>query len=650
MERERECSERRRSLALSSSPLGLSGDSGLGESSADDLERTLERSLSRSRSGSCRTRRSLRSPADSRRHTTLFLSDTLGGEVQDSVRSPPHTDTHTFEGSIANHHTQSSCAMLTQQTGNTSMQHVLSATRSLDSHSTPRTDVIATGTTLTHSCETRVQHTSNTHHSTGSQHTENSETQSMPRTDNTHRQHGQSAVGQSLVISMTSTTRIKISNSPSRRQGPVSSPEDTSVNLSHNPVGQSVNHSGLAGPTVSNSPSHLSALPCPQVNRPVQELSNSMSPHAMEVPDCLSSEASCKVTVPRPESIRLPVRSPEREPLTSVPSKITAVAPSSPDRPCPVTSPSRESRLASTPSRPRPALAEEAERAYPRVGETVECHLLVRGLRSYETLANPLPVPSPSPSPTSPLPRPAPAHCSKWKKEREAEERDGALSPSSSSASSIAHTRDELHGGKMAARGAKRGSLTLRSGAPNSSATPRVRSKPAAAPSDSPASARASRIAPPRTSSLRSSPITRPTAAPTQIRRHGSVKETAATAGQLIHRATDRTLDREATTSQREKQPTVVLNREPFVRGSPLRVSKRVAPHSEASVATQMRGGAHSPSSSSSTPKSIRTAVISGARAKNTKTDTSMPKAPATVGTRIPGPKIARATSQPTWK
>lgn len=642
MERERECSERRRSLALSSSPPGLFGDLGLGESSADDLERTLERSLSR---GSGRTRRSLRSPADGRRHTAhFFSSDTLGREVQDSASSPPHTPTHAFEGSVANRHTQSSCALATQQTRNTSMQHVLSASHSVTSHSTPHSDAIAYGPTLTHNHKTRVQHTLNTHHSIGNQHTQNSDARYMQHTDNT-------SVGQSVVSNMTTTPRMKISNSPSRRQGPVSTPGPTSVNPSHKPLGQSVNHSGVAESTLNSSPAHLSALPCPPVNRSVQELTHSLSPHAMEDPDRVSNEASSKVTVSRPNSIRLPVRAPERQQLTTVPSEITAVAPSSPDRPCPVTSPSREARLTSTPSRPRPSLAEEAERTYSRVGETVECHLLVRGLRSYETLANPVPVPSASPSPTSPLPRPAPAHCSKWKKEREAEERDGALSPCSSSASSIAHARDELHGGKMAARGPKRGSLTMRSGASNSSATLRVRSKPEpTATSDSPSPVRASRIAPPRTSSLRSSPITRPTAAPTQVRRHGSVKETAPTAVQPVRRATDRALDREPVASEREKQPAAGASRQPFVRGSPLRVSKRVAPHSEATVATQTRGGAHSPSSSSSTPKSIRTTVISAARAKNTKTDTSVLKAPATAGTRIPGPKIARATSQPTWR
>nr|XP_046180590.1 FH2 domain-containing protein 1-like [Oncorhynchus gorbuscha]XP_046180591.1 FH2 domain-containing protein 1-like [Oncorhynchus gorbuscha] len=56
----------------------------------------------------------------------------------------------------------------------------------------------------------------------------------------------------------------------------------------------------------------------------------------------------------------------------------------------------------------------ERDRSYPCVGETLECHTLVRGLCSYDNL-------SPPPTPTTPLPKAPPSLCSKWRKERQAE-------------------------------------------------------------------------------------------------------------------------------------------------------------------------------------------------------------------------------------
>ncbi|KAG7464946.1 hypothetical protein MATL_G00170960, partial [Megalops atlanticus] len=110
---------------------------------------------------------------------------------------------------------------------------------------------------------------------------------------------------------------------------------------------------------------------------------------------------------------------------------------------------------------PVPLLAQEAElpspgseRMYPRVGETLECHTLVRGLRSYENLS-------------TPVPRAAPSHCSKWKKEREAEEREGAKSPQS---------KDDARIGKEPVRGLRRGSVP-RPAAPANTGIPRVRAK-----------------------------------------------------------------------------------------------------------------------------------------------------------------------------
>nr|XP_029518435.1 uncharacterized protein LOC115130969 [Oncorhynchus nerka] len=53
----------------------------------------------------------------------------------------------------------------------------------------------------------------------------------------------------------------------------------------------------------------------------------------------------------------------------------------------------------------------ERDRSYPCVGETLECHTLVRGLRSYDNL---------SPPPTT-LSRAPPSLCSKWRKAKQAE-------------------------------------------------------------------------------------------------------------------------------------------------------------------------------------------------------------------------------------
>lgn len=150
---------------------------------------------------------------------------------------------------------------------------------------------------------------------------------------------------------------------------------------------------------------------------------------------------------------------------------------------------------------------------------------------------------------------------------------------------------------------------------------------------------------------MRSSPITRPAAAQGDVKRSNSTRERTQTVNEapapgkpiLIRRTSDRSVSEKVTGST---QTT-------FIRGSPLRVSKRVAPNSETQIPSQPRT-THSPSST--TAKTIRTAVISAARSKTAKTtSTSTPLASSKIPTasRLPGPKMPRSTSataQPLWR
>ncbi|KAK5864974.1 hypothetical protein PBY51_016171 [Eleginops maclovinus] len=276
----------------------------------------------------------------------------------------------------------------------------------------------------------------------------------------------------------------------------------------------------------------------------------------------------------------------------------------------------------------------ETARPYSRVGETLECHTLVKSLRSYDALS----------PPTSPLPRPTPSLCSKWRKEREGDLRAGTTPGSPAS-------KEEARTMKIPVRsgiGAKRG-LVSRAGLSNSTGIPRVRSKTeplngAPTPANTPTP---SRLSSPRSTSMRSSPITRPAAVQTEVKRSKSTRERTVSETQtpgkptLTRRTSDRSVTEKGSDST---QPA-------FVRGTPLRVSKRVAPNSEAQTPSQPRN-AHSPSSA--TAKTIRTAVISAARNKAVKTTSTSPspvsaKAPTT--SRIPGPKMPRATAaSPQWR
>lgn len=274
----------------------------------------------------------------------------------------------------------------------------------------------------------------------------------------------------------------------------------------------------------------------------------------------------------------------------------------------------------------------EIARSYSRVGETLECHTLVKGLRSYDALS----------PPTSPLPRPVPSLCSKWRKEREGDFREGTTPGSPALKEETRNMKNPVRSGI----GAKRG-LVSRVGPSNSTGIPRVRSK--TEPSNRPPAptnpTTPSRLSTPRSISMRSSPVMRSAAVQADVKRSNSTRERTQTVSEpqtpgkstLTRRASDRSLPEKVSGNT---QPA-------FIRGTPLRVSKRVAPNSESQVPSQPRT-AHSPSSA--TAKTIRTAVISAARnktAKTTSTSISPDSSKIPTASRIPGPKMPRATTAP---
>lgn len=270
----------------------------------------------------------------------------------------------------------------------------------------------------------------------------------------------------------------------------------------------------------------------------------------------------------------------------------------------------------------------DKERSYTRVGETLECHTLVKGLRSYDALS----------PPTSPLPRPGPSLCSKWRKEREVD-LQGATTPGSPA------SKEETRTMKIPVRsgiGAKRG-IVSRAGLSNSTGIPRVRSKTEATevPTHPPTPSRPST---PRSMSMRSSAITQPAAAQADVKRSNSTRERTHTLSEPQtpgkSTLTRKTSDRSAGKVSGSSQPA-------FIRGSPLRVSKRVAPKSET---PSQPHSAHSPSSA--TAKTIRTAVISAAQnktGKTTNTSASPVSSKIPTASRIPGPKAPRSTA-PQWR
>lgn len=273
-----------------------------------------------------------------------------------------------------------------------------------------------------------------------------------------------------------------------------------------------------------------------------------------------------------------------------------------------------------------PSPESEMERSYSRVGETVECHTLVKGLRSYDTLS----------PPTSPLPRPAPSLCSKWRKEREGDLREG-ISPGSPT------SKEDVRSVKSPARsgiGGKRGPS-------NSTGILRTRSKNEASHGIQTSANSPSRLASPRSTALRSSAVTRAAAAQSEDKCSNSTQERAASESQIAGKAS--ITRRMSVRSLPEKQSG--STQQAFVRGSLFRVSKRLAPNNETQVTPQPRNP-HSPSSA--TAKTIRTTVVSAARnktAKTTSTSTSPPSTKSTTVSRIPGPKMPRGTApQPMWR
>lgn len=281
-----------------------------------------------------------------------------------------------------------------------------------------------------------------------------------------------------------------------------------------------------------------------------------------------------------------------------------------------------------------PCPEREVAKPYSRVGETLECHTLVKGLRSYDTLS----------PPTSPLPRPGQSLCSKWRKEREVDLREGA-SPGSPT------SKEETRTMKIPVRsgiGAKRG-LVSRTGPSNSTGIPRVRSKTehsngAPAPTSPSGS---NRLSTTRSISMRSPSVARLAAVQAEVKRSNTTRERTVSETQtegkltLTRRSSDRSVP--------EKLSDGTLPA--FIRGSPLRVSKRLAPNSDTQVPSQLRT-AHSPSSA--TAKTIRTAVITAARNKTAKTTSTSPSptnSKIPTASRIPGLKVPRATAaQPLWR
>lgn len=276
-----------------------------------------------------------------------------------------------------------------------------------------------------------------------------------------------------------------------------------------------------------------------------------------------------------------------------------------------------------------PSTERESACPYSHVGKTLECHTLVIGHRSYDAMS----------TPTSPIPRPAPSLCSKWRKEREGDLR----------AKTTPTSKEETRTAKIPVRsgiGAKRG-LGSGAGPSNSTSIPRVRSKtePSNGAPNPANTSNPSRLSSSRSISMRSSPITQPAAVQTDVKRSHSTQERTISEPQTTGKPTltSRTSDRSV--PEKVSGSTQLA----FVRGTPLRVSKRLAPNPETQAPYQPPT-AHSPPSVMA--KTIRTAVNSAAQNKTAKkTSTSPPSSKIPTVSRMPGPKMTRATAaSPLWR
>lgn len=281
-----------------------------------------------------------------------------------------------------------------------------------------------------------------------------------------------------------------------------------------------------------------------------------------------------------------------------------------------------------------PSQEKETVKPYSRVGEMLECHTLVKGLRSYDALS----------PPSSPLPRPAPSLCSKWRKEREVDLRDRAPMGSPASKEEARTLKIPVRSGIAAKRG-----LVSRASPTNSIGIPRVRSKTERSNGTTTATNPTTANRSAQTLSMRASPVSKSAASVVDIKRSNSTREKMQANRNEPHTPTKHTQIRR-TSDPSGKMP--VSNQPAFIRGSPLRVTKRLAPNTE----TQIPAPPLTANSATSTiAKTIRTAVISAARSKTAKT-TSPAKQVGTTSkipspSRIPSAKMARPTSaQPLWK
>lgn len=276
---------------------------------------------------------------------------------------------------------------------------------------------------------------------------------------------------------------------------------------------------------------------------------------------------------------------------------------------------------------------QEAVKAYSRVGEMLECHTLVKGLRSYDALS----------PPSSPLPRPTPSLCSKWRKEREVDLRDRATVRCATSKEEAKTLKIPVRSGIAAKRG-----LVSHASPTNSVGIPRVRSKTERSSGittvTNPTTANRSA----RALSMRTSPASKPVAPIVDIKRSQSTREKMP-----ANRTESQTLPK-STLIRRTSDPSekILVSHQPaFIRGSPLRVTKRLAPNAETQIPCPPRS---SDVNTSTTAKTIRTAVISAARSKSSKTTSPVNQVGAAnskISSRIASAKMSRPTSaQPLWK
>ncbi|XP_029296986.1 FH2 domain-containing protein 1 [Cottoperca gobio] len=634
LERQREIGEKRRSLAVCTG-LDLSQSLSLAREpqspeNQDELEKLLEKNLSYSWS-----RRSLRS-SESRKHSHHLHSDTHPHNLAtlkgfpELGSSPTSTSYHS--NSSSDHETPT----------------VLCSSPETDGMCSPieRESALGRGSRFKHSrASTRSMEAVQDSHIaifSPSQHGRSF----------TVKQHGSESI--SYVLQGQSKTAGLEKDAEVSHERVVSMATESSPSSCTNSAAIPADKPALCVKTQIPNHRHRFGLPVTDNTRPVQSKSNGSCvesvPHSLHTSGILShsdtrtrslryqrSESQSQSSVNAPERVKSQPQARDMPTVTT-----TAMAP------LPDLTKQANTEEASTPveenwmlsSLPEfnqsqqeeysnlPTPERETARPYSRVGETLECHTLVKGLRSYDALS----------PPTSPLPRPAPSLCSKWRKEREGDLRAGTTPGSPTS-------KEETRTVKIPVRsgiGAKRG-LVSRAGPSNSTGIPRVRSKTdplngAPTPSNQPTP---SRLSSPRSVSMRSSPI--PRSVQTEVKRSNSTRESTASE---THTPGKPTLTRR--TSNRSVPEKVSDGTQPaFVRGTPLRVSKRLAPNSETQAHYQPRT-AHSPSSA--TAKTIRTAVISAARgktAKTTSTSTSPASSKTPPASRIPGPKMPRGTAAP---